>query len=490
MLIFVIDVGTSSMRGILYDEQAHVKLHHQITYRPQFLGSGIVEQNPQDWRRGLYELCGALGDYIREGGEHPDAIALTAQRSSVIPVSAQGEALSNAIMWQDQRTLPMKEELACHEQEIFRRSGSPVNPVFSGCKMRWLRRNRPELYHDAAKLIVIPDYLVHEMTGEFLTDTTYGARSLLMNLRTGDWDEQLLEWFGIDRKKLCTIVPPGSVCGTLTEAFAAQCGLRAGTPVVTAGGDQQCAALGLGILGSGDAEITTGTGAFILAGLDSLPETLEPNIIYGASAVPGRYLLEGSILTCCSAFDWFVRENYSECDCKNYCRVNEEIAQAEGTPVIVLPYFQGRATPDWNSAATASVHGLTLCTKRGDIARAILEGVCHEIVCNLDIMRCHTGELRRVHIGGGLTKSPVFPQLEADVLQLPLLRWNNPEATALGAWVQGAIAVGRFTDYREAVSAAHADDEEMCFVPRADMAEHYRAKQREFERLYHAQFGK
>lgn len=489
MSVFVIDVGTSSMRGVLYDDCARVQMQRQIAHRPKFLGGGIVEQDPQDWRGGLYELCRALGDHLREGAEHPDVIALTAQRSSVIPVSAQGEALADAIMWQDQRTLPMKEEFSGCEQEIFRRTGSTVNPVFSGCKMTWLRRNRPELYRKAAKLIVIPDYLVHEMTGEFVTDTTYGARSLLMNLRTGDWDAELLDWFGVDREKLCAIAPPGSVCGTLTGAFAAQCGLRAGTPVVTAGGDQQCAALGLGILGSGDAEITTGTGAFVLAGLDGLPETLEPGVIYGASAVPGRYLLEGSILTCCSAFDWFVRESYPECDCKGYCTVDEEIAQAEGTPVIVLPYFQGRATPDWNSSATASVHGLTLSAKRGDIARAILEGVCHEIVCNLDIMRRLTGELQRVHIGGGLTKSPVFPQLEADVLQLPLLRWKNPEATALGAWVQGSMAAGRFSGYREAVDAARADDEETRFVPRAGMAQHYRAKQREFERLYRAQFG-
>ena len=489
MSIFVIDVGTSSMRGILYDEQARVKLQRQIAHRPQFLGGGIVEQDPQDWRGGLYELCGALGEYARETGDHPDAIALTAQRSSVIPVSAQGEALANAIMWQDQRTLPMKQEFAPREEEIFHRTGSPINPVFSGCKMTWLHRNRPELYREAAKLIVIPDYLVHEMTGNFVTDTTYGARSLLMNLRTGDWDGELLEWFGVDREKLCDIVPTASVCGTLTEAFAAQCGLRAGTPVVTAGGDQQCAALGLGILGSGDAEITTGTGAFILAGLDGLPDTLEPGIIYGASAVPGRYLLEGSILTCCSAFDWFVRESYPDCADKGYAIVDEEMAQAEGTPVIVLPYFQGRATPDWNSAATASVHGLTLSAKRGDIARAILEGVCHEIVCNLDIMRRLTGEMKRVHIGGGLTKSPVFPQLEADVLGLALLRWKNPESTALGAWIQGAMATGLFTDYRKAVETARAGDEETRFVPRAEMAEHYRAKQREFERLYRAQFG-
>lgn len=489
MSFFVIDVGTSSMRGILYDREARVLMQKQILHRPDFLGNGRVEQDPETWKSGLLELCGALGEYCRAHGCMPEAVSLTAQRSSVIPVSADGTPLACAVMWQDQRTLGMERALAPWQDEIVARAGSRINPVFSGCKMKWMRDNEPELYGAAEKLIVIPDYLVHIMTGNFVTDTTYGSRSLLMNLRTGKWDDTLLEIFGVGREKLCDLAAPGSVCGTLTPEFAAQCGLTAGIPVVSAGGDQQCAALGLGVLGTGDAEITTGTGAFVLAGLDALPDKLDESAIWGASAVPGRYLLESSILTCCSAFDWFVRECYPDCAEKGYALVDSDMAKAEGTQVLVLPYFQGRATPDWNSKATASFHNVTLATSRGELARAILEGVCHEIRCNLSLLARYAGELRNIRIGGGLTKSPVFPQLEADVLQLPLSLYKNPEATALGAWIQAAMAVGMFGTYREAVSAARRDDTETVFEPRRDKAAFYRDKQDTFERLYRAAYG-
>lgn len=484
MNIYVIDVGTSSMRGILYNEKAEVLMKHQIIQRPSYLGDGRVEEDPADWRDGLMELLKVLADFCSGKNLTPDVISLTAQRSSVIPLTEEGEPLAPAIMWQDKRTIIYEEKLKDSQDIIFAKTGSRINPVFSACKMAWIRENQPELYQKAFKLAVIPDYLMRIMTGGFYTDYTYGSRSLLMNLKSCSWDEELLEIFGVDREKLCELIPPAGTAGRLLPSVASAVGLTTGIPVVSAGGDQQCAALGLGILHNGEVEITTGTGAFLLAGIDAIPDAVKPHVICSASAVPGRYLLESSVLTCCSAFDWFLRSFYPECSPSDYGVINQEVSDAKGSPVIALPYFQGRATPDWNSRAEASFHHVSLSASRGDFARAILEGICHEINVNLSIIRGYTGEIRSVRICGGLTKNPIFAQLEADILREPVSLFSNEEATALGAWIQGAMALGLFADYASAFQASRAGDTSRVYTPDEDTRNFYQKKQEDFEALY------
>ena len=152
--------------------------------------------------------------------------------------------------------------------------------------------------------------------------------------------------------------------------------------------------------------------------------------------------------------------------------------------MIALPYFQGRATPDWNSRAEASFHHVSLSASRGDFARAILEGICHEINVNLSIIRGYTGEIRSVRICGGLTKNPIFAQLEADILREPVSLFSNEEATALGAWIQGAMALGLFADYASAFQASRAGDTSRVYTPDEDTRNFYQKKQEDFEALY------
>lgn len=181
-------------------------------------------------------------------GEKIDAISITSQRSSVIPVDENIRPLSNAIMWQDKRTNYICESMENLNDKVFSLCGSRVNPVFSGSKMMWIREERPEIYAKTYKFMVIPDYLIYLMTGRICTDYTYGSRSLLMNIRTHEWDDELLEIFHVEKEKLCELVEPGSVCGHITKAFAEITGCQEGIPVITAGGDQQCGAIGQGVV--------------------------------------------------------------------------------------------------------------------------------------------------------------------------------------------------------------------------------------------------
>lgn len=246
MHILTVDVGTSSMRGIVFTREGRALFSGQRAYQPLYLQNGWVEQEPADWESALFALLSQAAEAAGAGGWGLDAIALTSQRSSIIPVDKDMRPLCNAIMWQDKRVEPLCRELERENNWVFKRCGSRVNPVFSGTKMAWLRRERPDLYKKAYKLLAVPDYLLWLLTGRLATDHTYGSRSLLMNLRTRQWDRDLLALFGVGEEKLCPLIEPGSVCGILTKEAAARTGLSQGLPVVTAGGDQQCGAIGQG----------------------------------------------------------------------------------------------------------------------------------------------------------------------------------------------------------------------------------------------------
>lgn len=327
MGIAVLDVGTSSMRGVLYNDKGEKLFTDQASYSPVYLAHGWVEQNPLDWKMAMERTMKACVDYAGEKGERIEAVSITSQRSSVIPIGEDETPCSHAIMWQDKRVLGALNELAPYNSRIFKLAGSRINPVFSGSKMLWIRTCSPDLYKKLRRLVVIPDYLIHEMTGEWVTDATYGSRSLLMNLKSRKWDEELLDYFKVHKEKLCRLVEPGSVAGRINKTCAGKTGLLEGTPVITSGGDQQCAALGMGVFKQGDMEVSAGTGAYIIGASKVVPKDLKEDVVCNASAVPGEYVLESSILSCASVFNWCLRLCYglNDKNQRRYTRLSTEI---------------------------------------------------------------------------------------------------------------------------------------------------------------------
>ena len=487
MNVLVIDVGTSSMRGILYDVHAAELKKIQISYSPFYIDQICVEQNASDWTSALIRICSGLAQAAKEENRKIDVLSLTSQRSSVLPLSKDMEPLSPAIMWQDKRTMSLCHDLKKSDPVIIQKAGSRINPVYSGSKMAWIRRNQPELFEHAAKLAVIPDYLVWFMTGTLVTDHTYGSRSLLMNLGTREWDEELLRLFELPRSMLCDLISPGTVAGHISGPFSRLTGLLEGTPLISAGGDQQCSALGQGVIHHGDAQITTGTGAYIISGCDELPVVKGSEVIVGASAIPGKYVLESSILACCSAFNWFHNAFYPDSD-RGFDSINREILNSPPAAggIIALPYFQGQGTPDWNSMATASLLGLTLSSSRGDMARAILEGICYEIKVNMECMARYLPAPSSIVLSGGLTKCPSLAPSLAGILGTPVTQYSNPESTALGAWMSAAVATGLYPGWEEAFRAARASDAVTQTLPenRDNYKKGYSLYQESYSRLY------
>lgn len=493
MNILVIDVGTSSIRGVLYDGQGRRLFCYQIACQVRFTGNVLAEQDASDWSDAIVEIGKETVRYCVGAGINCDALALTSQRSSVIPVDREGTALRPAVMWQDKRNQEIVEEFRPVEDMLHELTGARINTVFSGTKMTWVRRSEPEVYRKTYKFCTIADFITHEITGEYRTDHTYGSRSLLMNVRSRQWDERLLETFEVEREKLCELAEPGTVIGNVTEEFAEKTGLRAGIPLVSAGGDQQCAAVGHGVTGPGSLEITTGTGAFMLGYSEEVPGTLKNNVICGAHAIPGRYVLESSMLTCAALYNWTRKILFADSgDVENFEEINRAVEEspAGANGCLVLPYFQGRGTPDWNAAAAGCFANLSLGTTRGDMARAALEAIALEVKNNLDILEGYVGNIGRVYVGGGLTKFPAFNRMQADVCQKELIRnAANAEQTALGAWAVAAVALKLYPSYDDALKRASVGDRSETFAPDPKNGALYREKQEKMNALYRQMYA-
>lgn len=486
MNILVIDVGTSSIRGILYDKQGKKLFCHQIPYQVQFTGGILAEQDVTDWSETIVKIAKETVRYCEKADVDCNGLALTSQRSSVIPVGKDGAALRSAIMWQDKRNQGIVKEFRPMEDLIHDLTGARINTVFSGTKMTWIRREEPEVYQKAYKFCTIADFITHEITGEYRTDHTYGSRSLLMNVRTRKWDGRLLDIFEVDEEKLCELAEPGTIIGYVTEEFAKITGLKPGLPFVSAGGDQQCAALGHGVTGLGSLEITTGTGAFMLGYSEEVPDNLKNNIICGAHAIPGKYVLESSMLTCAALYNWTKQNLFRDSAGEDgFEQINQavEASPPGANGCLVLPYFQGRGTPDWNAGAMGGFYNMNLGTTRNDMARAVLEAIALEVKNNLDILEGYAGNIRRIYIGGGLTKFHAFNQMQADVYQKTLIRNSeNAEQTALGAWVGATVALNLYPDYDTALEKVAVQRE--IFAANQFQADLYREKQRKMNELY------
>ena len=487
MNLLVIDVGTSSMRGVLMDGLGKTLHIHQVEYEATYASGTIVEQAPEQWEATLYAICADASAYGREQGISIDGLSMSCHRSCVVAVDKDGAPLLSAIMWQDKRNASIVEEFRQYEDHISRRTGAHLNTVFSGTKMTWIRRNRPDIYEKAHKLLTAADFLTYVITGQFRTDHTYGSRSMLMDIRTRQWDPELLELFEVEPEKLCELVAPGSVIGHTTEDFARRAGLPSGLPLISAGGDQQCAAIGHGVIGTGSMEITTGTGAFILGFCDEVPDPLYPDVICGAHAVPGKYVLESSMLTCAALYNWLYRNFYDDgTPGRKFDRMNANVlASPPGcNGCIALPYFQGRGTPDWNSSAKGGFLNVTLNTSLADMTRAILEAICYEACNNVEMLERYAGQARKIYIGGGLTHFPEFCQIQSDVYQKELLHSTDSEQTVLGAWASAAVTLGAYSSYEEALTAARKDTVFETYRPNPENAAVYAARRAQMNDIY------
>ena len=447
--IAAIDQGTTSTRCILFDREGLPVAQAQQEHRQIYPQPGWVEHDPVEiYARTLGVVAEALGFAHCQPGDLA-AIGITNQReTTVIWEKATGRPIYNALVWQDTRTAGICAHLAAAGgRDRFRpKTGLPLATYFSGPKIVWLLDNLPGARQRAeqGELLfgTIDTWLIWNLTGAHVTDVTNASRTLLMNLDTLDWDEDLLREIGVPRALLPRIVSSSEICGATRE----------GIPVAGILGDQQAALFGQTCFSPGEAKNTYGTGCFMLlnTGETAVPSQngLLTTLAYQLKGQKPVYALEGSIAVTGALVQW-LRDNLGLIEKSADIEPLAESVDDNGG-IYFVPAFSGLYAPHWKDNARGVIVGLTRYVNKGHIARAALEATAYQTREVLEAMNLDSGvPLRSLKVDGGMVRNELLMQFQADILEVPVTRPRIAETTALGAAYAAGLAVGFWANLEE-----------------------------------------
>ncbi len=453
--ILALDQGTTSSRAILFDREGRIRGVGQKEFKQFFPKSGWVEHDAGEiWSTQIGVAQEALADAGVRASEVA-AIGITNQRETVVVWDRNtGKPVHHAIVWQDRRTAGYCDELrgAGHEAMVRERTGLLIDPYFSGTKLKWLLDNvegaRERAEAGELAFGTIDSWLVYNLSGGelHLTDATNASRTLLYNVRTGDWDDDLLELLSIPRAMLPEIRESSEVYGETAEGLF-------GSRIELSGiaGDQQAATFGQACLEQGMVKNTYGTGCFMLLNTGPEPVPSEHKLLTTVAWQKGgetTYALEGGVFVAGAVVQWLR-------DGLGIIRSSEDVevlaASVEGNGgVYLVPAFTGLGAPHWDAYARGTLVGLTRGSTAAHIARAALEAIAYQVADLLIAMRQDAGlEIPELRVDGGASANDLLMQFQADILGVPVVRPQVTETTALGAAYLAGLAVGYWDDERE-----------------------------------------
>jgi glycerol kinase len=451
--ILALDQGTTSSRAILFDHAGSIVAVAQKEFPQIFPKPGWVEHDPRDiWS----SQAGVAAEALTRAGIRADdiaAIGITNQRETALVWDRKtGEPIMNAIVWQDRRTAAICDRLRARKLDrvIRRKTGLVIDAYFSATKVQWMLENvkGAKAKAKAGELAfgTVDSWLVWNLTGGkvHVTDVSNASRTMLFDIATGQWDDELLEIFGVPRSMLPEVRSSSEVYGH-TELL--------GTPVPIAGiaGDQQAALFGQACLKPGMVKNTYGTGCFMLMNTGTKRIASKHNLLTTIAWRIGdrtEYALEGSIFIAGAVVQWLR-------DGLEFFRSAPEIetlaAVVEDTGgVYLVPAFAGLGAPHWDPHARGTIVGLTRGTTKAHVARAALEGIALQVMDVLKAMEADASiKLKELRVDGGASANDLLMQLQADLLNVPMVRPKVLETTALGAAYLAGLAVGYWKNEAE-----------------------------------------
>ncbi|MEQ1642898.1 MAG: glycerol kinase GlpK [Pyrinomonadaceae bacterium] len=457
--ILALDQGTTSSRSIIFDHDGTVVSVGQREFTQLYPQSGWVEHDPEEiWQTQL----ATVNEAIATSGLSPAdiaAIGITNQReTTIIWDRSTGKPIHNAIVWQDRRTAAMCDAIRAEHGELIRsKTGLEVDAYFSASKIRWLLDNVPDARSRAAggelAFGTIDTWLIWKLTAgrEHITDVSNASRTMLFDINTLAWDDELLNVFDIPRALLSEVRSSSEVYCTaeLTDLK--------GVPIAGLAGDQQAALFGQACFGAGSTKNTYGTGCFMLQNVGDKPVASANRLLSTVGwQIDGRteYALEGSVFIGGAVIQW-LRDALGIIGTSTDV---ETAAAADNGGVYFVPAFAGLGTPHWDQDARGIIVGLTRGTGKEHIARAAVESIAFQTA---DLLTAMNGDSRsnlmELRVDGGATRNDSLLQFQADILQIPVVRAKTAETTALGAAYLAGLAVGYWRDKAEIAEHWQAD---------------------------------
>jgi len=444
--VLALDQGTTSSRAILFDEAGGPVAVGQREFRQIFPRAGWVEHDPREIFATQRDVA---RDALRKSGISTKdllAVGITNQRETTIVWDRQtGEPIANAIVWQDRRTAELCKDLreVGAESLIRERTGLVIDPYFSGTKLAWLLDEVPGARERAARgelaFGTVDTWLVWQLTGNrtHVTDVSNASRTLLFNIHTNEWDDELLRLLRVPRAILPEVHPSAHAFGMVPAGVF-------GEPLLIAGvaGDQQAALFGQGCHAAGMAKNTYGTGCFMLLHTgDKVVQSANGLVATACAQTPAKeYALEGSVFIAGAVVQWLRDQLGFFSSSSEVERLASEVL--DSGDVFVVPAFTGLGAPYWDPNARGTIVGLTRGTTRAHIARAALESIAFQSAEVLEAMQKDSGEkLAELRVDGGASANDLLMQFQADLLGVPVVRPRVLETTALGAAYLAGLTV-------------------------------------------------
>ncbi len=301
--VAALDIGTTGGRTIIFDLEGKEIARSYEEWNSIFPSPTMVEQNAENWWEAIRKT---IYNSIRIAKIDRDDIisaSITNQRETIVPVDIDGNPLHNAIVWQDRRTTEecdrIRENIG--PDKIYQTTGLTIDPYFSGSKILWIKKHYPEIYQNTYKFLLVHDFILYKLTGKFATDYSNASRTMLFDINNLKWSDEIASAMEIDLDKMPDAVPSGTEIGNI---ISQESGFSTQTKVIAGAGDQQCAALGVGVVKPGRIKCTTGTGSFILSYLDEPTFDPQKRVLCSCHAVPGKWVQEASVFTTGAVLKW------------------------------------------------------------------------------------------------------------------------------------------------------------------------------------------
>jgi xylulokinase len=449
-----LDVGTGGARAVAIDSSGEIVAEASSEYPLHTPHPGWTEQDPEDWWEGAKEVLAK----VASGAGGVAGIGLTGQMHGSVFLDGSDRVVRPALLWNDQRTQAQCDRItqAVGGERLISISGNPALTGFQAPKIVWLRDEEPENYGRVSRVLLPKDYVRLRLTGEYATDASDAAGTLLLDMRARDWSGEILDALEIPHEWMPEVYEGPEETGALREEVAEELGLPPNIPVAAGGGDNAAAAVGTGIVGPGLVNSSVGTSGVLFAHTDEFKPDPSGRLHAFCHAVPGAYHLMGVTLSAGGSLSWWREALGGDFD--------ELVEAASDVPpgsegLVFLPYLSGERTPHLDPKARGAFFGLTARHGAQHMTRAVMEGVIFSLRDSLEIMRELDVPIDDVRATGGGARSDLWRQLQADIYATPIRRTVADEGPAYGAALLAGVASGTYADVDEATCVVELREE-------------------------------
>jgi len=450
-----IDTSTTSSKALLIDEQGNVVAVASNSHTLQTPKPLWSEQDPLEWWEAVSASIKSVLEKAGIGGERIGAVGLTGQMHGLVLLDEAGNVLRPAILWNDQRTQSQCDEIhqIIGREKFIQITGNIALTGFTAPKILWVKENEPDVYAKAKHVLLPKDYIRYKLMGEYAMDKADGAGTVLFDLKSRDWSDEVLSALDIPRAWMPKTFEGTEFTGYVTNEAASLTGLKVGTPVAAGGGDQAAGAVGVGAVEPGVVALTVGTSGVVFATTPSALIEPDGRLHAFCHAVPGMWHFMGVMLSAAGSLQWYRDALAPDMSFDNLLKEAELIpAGSEG--LQFLPYLSGERTPHPDPLARGAFIGLTLRHNRAHMTRAVLEGVAFGLKDSFTLIQnAGLGTITQVRASGGGTKSALWRQILASVLEAELVTVNTTEGAAYGAALLAGVGAGAWTDVAAACNA-------------------------------------